>query len=136
MPILSQLHGIHLMESRFLLLWKMLQILSLKCLQNRQKRHMRNMSMSITIMTASVAADIIMMTMKSMSTIITTMTTSAAIMIMTTSMNIIITTMTASAAIMTMTMNIIIMKDITMQMEELNSCIRQTVPQIIPYLAC
>lgn len=65
---------------------------------------------------ASVAADIIMMTMKSMSTIITTMTTSAAIMIMTTSMNIIITTMTASAAIMTMTMNIIIMKDITMQM--------------------
>lgn len=34
----------------------------------------------------------------------------------TTSMNIIITTMTASAAIMTMTMNIIIMKDITMQM--------------------
>ena len=49
--------------------------------------------MSITIMTASVVADIIMMTMKSMSTIITTMT--------------------ASAAIMTMT---IIMKDITMQM--------------------
>ena len=28
----------------------------LKCLQNRQKRHMRNMSMSITIMTASVVA--------------------------------------------------------------------------------
>ena len=69
--------------------------------------------MSITIMTASVVADIIMMTMKSMSTIITTMTASAAIMTMTTSMKIIITTMTASAAIMTMT---IIMKDITMQM--------------------
>ena len=79
---------------------EMIQILSLKCLHNRQKRHMRNMSMSITIMTASVAADIIMMTMKSMSTIITTMTASAAIMTMTTSMNIIIMTM----------------KDITMQM--------------------
>ena len=79
--------------------------------------------MSITIMTASDVADIIMMTMKSMSTIITTMTASAAvvtIMMKMRSMNIIITTMVMSAAIITMTtsMNIIIMtmKDITMQM--------------------
>ena len=95
--------------SRFLMQWKMLLILSWRCLQKQQLRQQRNMNMSTTMtMMESVAAD--MTTITSMS-IITIMTESvAADMTTITSMSI-TTTMTESAAA-----DMIIIMDIIMLM--------------------